>query len=381
MSLEYEFLKIMDDCVRTYNEFLLPAILCDHELKVKWSNPAARKLYPSFTETRGLRQLLGELSREELFLKLKNEGTQIVTGALGISDTRINLLPVMVADRRDEPVGVIVIIVEGGAVSTQEALLKRSQTPYSLERSIRWNVEKMFEALDLISHKAELIEANWIIPGLDSIARNGYSVLRIAENVAGYMQMTFYERDMSFRYTEIFSHARLIAPVAVCKAKELGVNLTVDIPESEGAAACDIDKLQLAFINLLHNALRFAGGGGEVTVKAAEDRERDTVSVTVTDNGPGIPKRIFPDIFKPYFTWPNSEKPSGMGLGLTIAKMAAEAHGGRLDIVSEEGQGVTATMSIPRGLHRQKLSLGQGSDRMLAAADRYSRVYTGLADL
>ncbi len=322
MGLYYEFLKIMDRYVQIYNNFLLPAIICDRELEARWSNPAAQRLYPLFTETRGVRQLLSELSRDELFEKLHSEGTQIVAGALGLFDTQINLLPIAAPEGMDEPVGVIVVIVEGAAVSTHEALLKRSETPYSLEKGIRRNVEKIFESLDSISHKADLLDLNWLEPGLNSIAHNSYSVLRVAENITGYMQMFGSAENISPRYVEVFSRLRLLIPTALALANDIGISLAFEIPDSDGAMNADIDKLELAFFNILHNALNFVGKEGKVIVTAAEDRQRDTVSVTVKDDGPCIPENVLPHVTSssPILPGPPEKSPRGLGLGLLLPK-------------------------------------------------------------
>jgi signal transduction histidine kinase len=81
--------------------------------------------------------------------------------------------------------------------------------------------------------------------------------------------------------------------------------------------------------------------GGRLTLeaKAAEGN----LILTVADTGVGISKEVLPRIFEPYFT----TKAKGSGLGLVIARRIAEAHGGRLTVESEVGQGSRFCVSIP----------------------------------
>jgi signal transduction histidine kinase len=87
------------------------------------------------------------------------------------------------------------------------------------------------------------------------------------------------------------------------------------------------DPTQLAHLvgNLISNALEAAGSGGSVEV-ALISRE-GLVVIEVIDSGPGPPPELAAKLFEPFVTG----KPEGIGLGLAVAKQAAEAHGGRID--------------------------------------------------
>ena len=96
--------------------------------------------------------------------------------------------------------------------------------------------------------------------------------------------------------------------------------------------------------NLLGNAIKFCSPGDVVMVRAARDGDR--VRVSITDSGPGIAASALPHIFEPYWSG-RTGKNKGSGLGLFISKAIVEAHGGTLDVASEEGKGAAFHITLP----------------------------------
>jgi two-component system sensor histidine kinase HydH len=131
--------------------------------------------------------------------------------------------------------------------------------------------------------------------------------------------------------------AALVEP----EARQAGVDLRVTAPPSLPLRA-DHDHLKQVLLNLGLNAVQaMRETGGTLSIEAAGTRE--TVTLTVADTGPGIAPEALPRIFDPYFT----TKRGGLGLGLTIARRIAEAHGGALDADSEPGRGARFRVSLP----------------------------------
>jgi len=79
-------------------------------------------------------------------------------------------------------------------------------------------------------------------------------------------------------------------------------------------------------------------------------RDENTFSVSVSDNGCGIPEENLPRVFEPFYT--TRQPGAGIGLGLTMARHAAEAHGGELLADSRSGEGSTFTIRIPASAAR-----------------------------
>ncbi|MEA2621809.1 MAG: two-component system, OmpR family, phosphate regulon sensor histidine kinase PhoR [Chloroflexota bacterium] len=128
-----------------------------------------------------------------------------------------------------------------------------------------------------------------------------------------------------------------------------GVALRLELPEPDGLPPIvgDDERLSQLLVNLLHNALKFSPAGGEVVVGAVRDGE--DIVVSITDQGPGIPRAEQDRVFERFYKVDKARVRGvgGTGLGLSIARHIAEAHGGRLWVESEEGRGSTFSLALP----------------------------------
>ena len=104
-------------------------------------------------------------------------------------------------------------------------------------------------------------------------------------------------------------------------------------------------KLRQLFLNVLDNAIKYTPSGGEVEVEVV--REEEWVKITVRDTGPGIPEKDLPRIFGRFFRGQRHGREKGFGLGLSIAKAIAEAHGGRIEVSTAAGGGTCFDMFLP----------------------------------
>jgi two-component system sensor histidine kinase VicK len=109
----------------------------------------------------------------------------------------------------------------------------------------------------------------------------------------------------------------------------------------------DIEKVALAFQNLIDNALKYTQAGGTITVSLK--KEEKEIKVSVKDTGVGIPNDQRIRVFNKFFRGANVMRmeTEGSGLGLFIAKNIIEAHGGRIWFKSEEGKGTTFCFTLP----------------------------------
>jgi len=132
------------------------------------------------------------------------------------------------------------------------------------------------------------------------------------------------------------------------RADAKGVALTLDSPAVPCLAEGDAHLLTRAIENLLDNALRHTPSGGSVRVTCAA--ERDALTFSIADTGPGIPAPDLPHLFTPLFRGETSRnrRTGGAGLGLTIARRILRAHGGDLSARNAETGGAIFTASLPR---------------------------------
>jgi len=111
-----------------------------------------------------------------------------------------------------------------------------------------------------------------------------------------------------------------------------------------GHVLADPDFLSQALINLLHNAADAAGQSPSPSILLTCTQNEGEVLFRVSDNGPGIAPGQTEEIFVPFFT----TKEGGSGIGLTLARQIALAHGGRIALDANPGGGMSFTISIPR---------------------------------
>jgi len=105
----------------------------------------------------------------------------------------------------------------------------------------------------------------------------------------------------------------------------------------------DQDQIRQVFTNLIINGLQAMAGGGILTIDLSPDASAESVSVTVTDSGPGISPEHLEKLFTPFF----STKSRGTGLGLAVSYGIVSDHGGEIKVTSREGQGATFSVSLP----------------------------------
>jgi signal transduction histidine kinase len=120
------------------------------------------------------------------------------------------------------------------------------------------------------------------------------------------------------------------------QCQHAGTTLTWEPPTERPVISGDPAALSHLFGNVIGNAVEAAGSGGEVHIQARRASKGNGVVIEVTDTGPGPPAGIAGKLFDPFVTG----KDQGIGLGLAVAKQAAESHGGTIRWQRREGRTV-----------------------------------------
>jgi len=121
------------------------------------------------------------------------------------------------------------------------------------------------------------------------------------------------------------------------------IRLKVEVPDNIRATVGL--RIRSVIINLITNAVHAMKDGGEITIKAKNEFDREGFAFQVIDTGEGIPQNIITKIFDPFFTTKEVGKGSGLGLSITYGIM--EQHGGSISVSSEVGKGTTFTCFLP----------------------------------
>jgi two-component system phosphate regulon sensor histidine kinase PhoR len=178
------------------------------------------------------------------------------------------------------------------------------------------------------------------------IAKECDRLSRLIENVLDYAQISGRRRAYRFEPADMRglideALAALEAPIA-----QAGLAVEVDAPEGLSASV-DRDAVVQAIVNLVGNAAKYAASGGRVRITARA--EGAAVSLTVQDFGPGIPREEQRKVFRAFYRVGSeaTRTASGTGLGLALVKAHAEAHHGRLELESAQGEGSTFRLVLP----------------------------------
>ena len=103
----------------------------------------------------------------------------------------------------------------------------------------------------------------------------------------------------------------------------------------------------------MENAAKFTPAGGKVEVDAIE--EDGWITVSIEDNGPGIPVLDRERIFDKFTRLRGQHKPGGLGIGLAFCKIAVEGHGGKIWVESQNNVGTTFFFTLPVATKQQQI--------------------------
>jgi two-component system clock-associated histidine kinase SasA len=157
------------------------------------------------------------------------------------------------------------------------------------------------------------------------------------------------------RWEALFNPQRLplgsVAAEAILELEKLWVGrnleLVTDIPTDLPDVYADQRRMRQVLLNLLENAFKYTPDGGRVGLSLMH-RTSQWVQVSVCDSGPGIPSEEQQRIFLDRVRLPQtSEGTSGYGVGLSVCRRISEAHGGRIWVVSEPGEGACFHFTVP----------------------------------
>ncbi|WP_158863415.1 sensor histidine kinase [Leifsonia sp. AG29] len=177
--------------------------------------------------------------------------------------------------------------------------------------------------------------------------RNAHRLLKLVGDLLFTAQVESGRFPIDIRDAELGSVVTASIETATPVAAAAGVTLLTDVPDEPVDVRGDTIRLGQAVDNLISNAVKFTPRGGTVTVSLRRDGGEAVIAVT--DTGIGIPAVELSSLSQRFFRASTATRNAvpGVGLGLTITKAIVTAHGGRLDIASEEGAGTSISLHLP----------------------------------
>lgn len=123
-------------------------------------------------------------------------------------------------------------------------------------------------------------------------------------------------------------------------------NLDIDPDLAEVMYYGNAEILSQLWVNLLSNAIKFTPDGGKIEIVLTQDS--DHVKIVVRDNGVGMSAETLPHVFEKFYQGDRSHAAEGNGLGLSLVKRIVELCGGSISIESEEGNGTSVYVALPK---------------------------------
>ncbi len=185
---------------------------------------------------------------------------------------------------------------------------------------------------------------------LDIIVQESERLSSLIENVLDFAKVERGRDSYEFAEGDVGDAVSRAANVYRYRAEREGIALAVEVDGGLPPARIDERAIQLAVINLVDNALKYASEGKHITVRAT--REDHAIAVRVIDEGPGVPvedrERIFERFVRGSRLEVGGKAPvRGSGIGLALVKHIAESHGGRAWVEGAAGHGSTFVVRIP----------------------------------
>jgi two-component system, OmpR family, phosphate regulon sensor histidine kinase PhoR len=194
----------------------------------------------------------------------------------------------------------------------------------------------------------------------DSISRIDAETEHLSQIVTELLDLARIEQGVMDMRRDPIDLAEIVGSVSTRLepfASRHGVRIRNELPPSreERSVVGDHERLEQLLVNLVHNAIKFSppDAEAEVSISVGPDRVDPDhfVLLEVKDDGPGIPRYALQRVFERFYKVDRARTrtgQSGTGLGLAIARHVTEAHGGRIWVESQEGEGAHFFVALPR---------------------------------
>jgi len=188
--------------------------------------------------------------------------------------------------------------------------------------------------------------------GVQAIAESARRLLTLIESLLVFVRLDKGAMALNREPVEMLPLVQQVIGTFQGKALERKVELVREVAEHLPLILADPQELAMALTHLVDNATKFTPAGGRVVVRARAVSGADGhpgVELAVQDTGIGIPKDLHAKVFERFYQADSSLKRqySGAGIGLAVVKQIIEAHGSRVLVDSEPGQGTTFRFVLP----------------------------------
>ncbi len=354
---------------KTYDDCEYPVVLYDGDFNVLWANKSAYSKKATFRpdKERALSALnldnVKELLKKRRFARLALTPTLSVGGDVTFAALDDNCYAAW--------------FLRGGI------LMEGLYSPISLGSAeiVANSMRNYISEISLASSSVESMLSNdspEVEKQFENIRRSSYKILRNIQNCE-WLSRFYREGECVRKRTGDVS--ALVS--ALCKSTSdivaSSIPISLVVPDKPLFASIDVGFFEKSFLNILLNSMKYTRDDNSIEVILSSTDSK--VSLTVKDRGAGIANENLVNVCDPFFSSEPANDSSfrpGMGLGLTVAALFCDAHGGSLLVSSEFGEGTTVLMSFEKG---------EGSDDTFSSTvskyvtNKFSPVYVEFCEL
>jgi signal transduction histidine kinase len=254
-------------------------------------------------------------------------------------------------------VAMLVVIATGSALAGLE--LKRQLAAARQKTDFVSNVSHEFKTpLTSIRMFSELLSEGKVIDEsqrkqfLQIINTEAARLTRLINNVLDFARMERGEKQYHFARCDLRQIVRDTVALYRPQLEANGFSIHLAVPDPAARVNGDCDALAQVLVNLISNAEKYAASGSDLTIRLTEpghSTRRGEIELRVEDRGPGVPRGSEEKIFEQFYRADDSLSSGiqGSGLGLTLARQIARAHGGEMRYEPRPGGGSSFVLTLP----------------------------------
>ncbi len=257
----------------------------------------------------------------------------------------VRLISDVVRNSEDEPIGMLTICED---LSERRAAQRiKEDFLASVSHELRTPLTSIVGALDLLEGRAPDVDPQRNSEMIEIASRNSRRLLRLVDDLLVLQKLRTGRVD--FEVQPVPLRPLLESAISDFRpqagARSIRLELEPDMPETRVLA--DRDRLLQIVSNLLSNAIKYSPAGKESRVSLSVKPSGARVTLSISDEGPGIPEESLDLLFEPFHRVEDHTHEEGTGLGLSIVKRLVQGMNGAVTVDSEVGRGTTLRVILP----------------------------------
>lgn len=224
----------------------------------------------------------------------------------------------------------------------------------NLSHELRTPINIIFSTIQMMKFRLNTLKEedyNFYKRYIDMTNQNALRLLKLVNNLIDSNKIDSGYIDFQPENYDIVNFVENICMSVSEFMKQKNMDIIFDTDTEQKIVCIDLDKVERIILNLLSNAIKFNKENEQIKVNISEDK--DFISISVKDNGIGIPKDKLPYIFNRFKQVENSHVKlrEGSGIGLSLVKSLVEMHDGEINVNSIENEGTEFIVKIPNKIN------------------------------